>query len=74
MKTRSKPLERIYRMSKETREIEDKEQAARTRPENFERDCRILQSRSIQNKGQTARKRLANLETLKTRSKPLERF
>ena len=64
---------RSERMSKETREIEDKEQAARTRLKNFERDCRILQSRSVQKKGQTAR-HSENLETLKARSKPLERF
>ena len=73
---RSKPLEKDWRISKETRYIknleettrkeldnfQNKEQAALKRPKNFERE--------LENKEQTARK---EPENYKARSKPLEK-
>ena len=63
MKTRTKPLNRDLKISKEIREVENKEQTARKRLENFARDSRT------ENKEQIARK---ELESFRRRSRPLE--
>ena len=69
---RSKPLESDERISKNTREVEKKEQTVRKKLENFRTRSkpRWKGTIEIEDKEHTARKRL---ESLKTRSKPLER-
>ena len=69
MKTRSKPLERDQRISKETAEFCD-QGAFRTRGKPSNRSKETREFGDFENKEQTARK---VLEYFRRRSKPLER-